>query len=152
MNPKTNLFIQRFILFMLLLSGFAQMPIFKRYYIADIPGFGWLAEYGVTHLIHYGFAILFTLFVFYRGTITVLENKDVGFPMKQWIKKIPGAILLLGIIASGFFLVSRNLPGYRFSANVITGLDIVHLGLVIVFLMFSFIVLIYRRFKPSQSC
>lgn len=151
MNPKITLIIQRFIFFMLLLSGFAQMPIFKRYYIADIPGFGWLAEYGVTHLIHYGFAILFTVIFFYRGTITVLENKAVGFSMKQWINKIPGTVLLFGIIATGFFLVSRNLPGYRFSANVITGLDIVHLGLVMAFLMFSLIVLIYRRFKPSQS-
>jgi len=26
----------------LVLSGFGQMPIFKRYYIADIPGLGWL--------------------------------------------------------------------------------------------------------------
>lgn len=151
MNPKITLYMQRFIFFMLLLSGFAQMPIFKRYYIADIPGFGWLAEYGVTHLIHYGFAIPFTIIIFYRGTITVLENKGVGFSMKQWIKKFSGSILLFGIIASGFFLVSRNLPGYRFSAYVITGLDIVHLGLVMAFLMFSFSLLIYRRFKPSQS-
>ena len=30
--------------FFLTLSGFGQMPIFKRYYIADIPGFGWLAR------------------------------------------------------------------------------------------------------------
>ena len=28
--------------FFLALSGFGQMPIFKRYYIADIPGLGWL--------------------------------------------------------------------------------------------------------------
>ena len=31
-------------LFFSALSGFAQMHIFKRYYIADLPGFGWLAE------------------------------------------------------------------------------------------------------------
>ena len=28
--------------FFLTLTGFGQMPIFKRYYIADIPGLGWL--------------------------------------------------------------------------------------------------------------
>ncbi len=46
-------------LFGLVLSGFAQMPIFKRYYIADIPGLGWLAQFYVTHLIHYLAAIIF---------------------------------------------------------------------------------------------
>ena len=38
---------------LLTLTGFGQMPIFKRYYIADIPGFGWLAQFYVTHYIHY---------------------------------------------------------------------------------------------------
>ena len=42
----------------LVLSGFGQMPIFKRYYIADIPGLGWLAQFDVTHYIHYLFAII----------------------------------------------------------------------------------------------
>ena len=32
--------------FFLTLTGFGQMPIFKRYYIADIPGLGWLADCG----------------------------------------------------------------------------------------------------------
>jgi hypothetical protein len=28
-------------LFAMALTGFGQMPIFKRYYISDIPGMGW---------------------------------------------------------------------------------------------------------------
>ncbi|MDJ0667751.1 MAG: hypothetical protein QNJ61_10750, partial [Desulfobacterales bacterium] len=40
------------------LSGFGQMPIFKRYYIADLPGLGWLAQFYTTHYIHYLGAIL----------------------------------------------------------------------------------------------
>ena len=46
-------------LFFLVLTGFGQMPVFKRYYIADIPGLGWLAQFFVTHYMHYLFAILF---------------------------------------------------------------------------------------------
>ena len=47
------------LVFMMALTGFGQMPIFKRYYIADIPGLGWLAAYWVTHYIHYlGAALL----------------------------------------------------------------------------------------------
>jgi len=42
-------------LFFLVLTGFGQMPVFKRYYIADIPGLGWLAQFFVTHYMHYLF-------------------------------------------------------------------------------------------------
>ena len=45
-------------LLFLTLTGFGQMPIFKRYYIADIPGLGWLAKFYITHFIHYLGAIL----------------------------------------------------------------------------------------------
>jgi hypothetical protein len=51
--------------FFLTLTGFGQMPIFKRYYIADIPGFGWLAQFYVTHYIHYLGAILILALVTY---------------------------------------------------------------------------------------
>ena len=46
------------LLFMATLTGFGQMPIFKRYYIADIPGLGWLAQFYVTHFLHYLFGTL----------------------------------------------------------------------------------------------
>jgi hypothetical protein len=53
------------VIFFLTLTGFGQMPIFKRYYIADIPGLGWLAQFFVTHYIHYLAAILFLAFAAY---------------------------------------------------------------------------------------
>ncbi len=40
---KTKNYIYVIILIFITVSGFAQMPVFKRYYIADIPGFSWLA-------------------------------------------------------------------------------------------------------------
>ncbi|MBW2050308.1 MAG: hypothetical protein JRJ09_17530, partial [Deltaproteobacteria bacterium] len=39
-------------------TGFGQMPIFKRYYISDIPGMAWSADFYATHYIHYMGAIL----------------------------------------------------------------------------------------------
>ncbi len=53
------------LLFVMGLTGFGQMPIFKRYYIADIPGLAWLADFYATHYIHYiGAVILFGFFVY----------------------------------------------------------------------------------------
>ncbi len=50
---KVRKYIYATTLFFITLSGFGQMPIFKRYYIADTPGLGWLAQFYVTHIIHY---------------------------------------------------------------------------------------------------
>ena len=55
---KAVRFIYLMTVFFLILSGFGQMPIFRRYYIADIPGLGWLAQFYLTHYIHYLGAIL----------------------------------------------------------------------------------------------
>ena len=64
--------------FFLTLSGFGQMPIFKRYYIADIPGFGWLAQFFVTHYIHYLGAILILVLATYMiSDYLILQKKQV---------------------------------------------------------------------------
>ncbi len=40
-------------IFSLFVSGFGQMPIFKRYGVADLPGMAWMANYATTLAIHY---------------------------------------------------------------------------------------------------
>jgi hypothetical protein len=53
------------LIFMTELTGFGQMPIFKRYYIADVPGLACTAEFYVTHYLHYiGSMMLVMLFVY----------------------------------------------------------------------------------------
>ncbi len=150
MGNKAGGVLNRFVFFMLLLSGFAQMPIFKRYYIADIPGLGWLGDFEATHLIHYGFALVFSAVVFYRGALYVMTHRFTDHPPFLWTVKAAGAAMITGIMVSGFFLVARNLPGYRFSAGVISLFDVAHLGLVLMFLLFSLAVAVFKRFKPSH--
>jgi predicted membrane protein len=136
---------------MLLISGFAQMPIFKRYYIADIPGFGWLADFEVTHVIHYGFAIVFTAVVFYKASRYAMEFSPGKIPFGPLVVRFSASMLIFGILSSGFFLAAKNLPGYRFSKGVISILDVVHLSSVMVFLLLSLAVIIVKRIKTSQT-
>lgn len=113
------------------LTGFGQMPIFKRYYIADIPGLGWLARFYVTHYLHYLAAIVLFVLLAYIVTDHFLNSrKNVTIPLFQFIK---GAILA-GILITGLLLVARNLPGVVFSPGFIILLDISHLVLVMMFL------------------
>jgi hypothetical protein len=129
-------------IFFLTLTGFGQMPIFKRYYIADIPGLGWLADFLVTHYIHYLAAILFLAFAAYMILdYLVLKYKSRRMTASGYVR---GA-LLAGILASGLFLVIRNLAGSNLSSGFIIVLDLCHLGLVMAFLFVSLYCLIFKK-------
>lgn len=60
---------------LLALTGFGQMPVFKRYYIADIPGLGWLARFYITHAIHYITAAIFLGIIGYRATVYLAKKE-----------------------------------------------------------------------------
>lgn len=40
----------------LALTGMGQMPVFSRYYIADLPGLWWLGDYRITAALHLALA------------------------------------------------------------------------------------------------
>jgi hypothetical protein len=126
----------------LALSGFGQMPIFKRYYIADIPGFGWLAEFFITHYIHYLAAVLFLAFSAYLIVDYFLSKRKVR-PMTT--SGYVRSALLAGILISGGFLVIRNLAGSNFSPEFIIFLNLCHLGLVVAFLFVSLYCLVSKK-------
>ncbi len=126
----------------LALSGFGQMPIFKRYYIADIPGLGWLAEFFVTHYIHYLAAILFLALTAYMIIDYLLsKRKSRQMTVTGYLR----SALLAGILASGIFLVIRNLAGTNFSSGFIIFLNLCHLGLAISLLLVNLYCLVFKK-------
>ena len=130
------------VIFFLTLTGFGQMPIFQRYYIADIPGLGWLAEFFVTHYIHYLAAVLFLAFASYMIVdYLVLKRKSRKMTATGYVR----TALIAGILASGLFLVVRNLAGSNLSSAFIIGLDLGHLGLVMAFLFVSLYCMIFKK-------
>jgi hypothetical protein len=112
-------------LFFMGLTGLAQMPIFKRYHIADIPGLGWLADFYLTHRLHYLGAILLLAFFAYIGLDYLLERR------KRY--RLTGAarvrlILICCITTTGVFRVLKNLPDVGFSPGFTLFIDIAHLS------------------------
>ncbi len=129
--------------FFLALSGFGQMPIFKRYYIADIPGLAWLAEFFVTHYIHYLAAILFLAFTAYMIIDYLVVKAQIQAHDCNRICARSSACRYPG---------QRNLPGGQeswpdqiFHPAFIIFLDLCHLGLVMAFLFVSLYCLIYKK-------
>ena len=118
----------------LTITGFAQMPIFKRYYIADIYGFGWLAKFYVTHYLHYLFAIIFIGLIFYMAVDYFLIQKGkIQITIAGYFK----ITILSGLFLTGSLLVIKNFAGTNFSPFFITFLDVLHLVLVMALLILS---------------
>jgi len=133
--------------FFLVLTGFGQMPIFKRYYIADIPGLGWLAQFFVTHYIHYlGAIVLLALIAYIAADYLFLKRNSRCMTASGYIR----LVLLTGILVSGGLLVIRNLTGTHFSPGFIIFLDVTHLGLVMVFLFVSLYCLIRKKHWTTE--
>lgn len=122
MTPLFRIIFRANMLF-LALSGVGHMPIFKRYYIADITGFGWLAEFHITLAIHYLTAALFLSMVAWVITTRLLSKPEAALTRSARVK----AGLYMAIIASGGLLVVKNLKGIYLPATTITATDLIHL-------------------------
>jgi hypothetical protein len=132
---------------LLTLTGFGQMPIFNRYYIADIPGLGWLAQFYVTHYIHYlAASFILALVAYLIIDYLILQKKHLRLTASGYVR---GAILA-GILVSGILLVIRNLSGNRLAPQFIIFLDLAHLGLVMSFLLAAVYCLVRKRRWVAQ--
>ncbi len=114
----------------LTVSGFGQMPIFKRYYIADVPGLAWTADFYFTHKLHYVAAAVL-LFVAACALGRHLARRGSWRPTPLgWARMA----VLAGIVATGAVRVVKNLPGHHFGRELTMAVDWSHLALVLVFL------------------
>jgi hypothetical protein len=116
------------LVFVLALSGMAQMPIFKRYYIADLPGLGWLADFYFTHKLHYVAAILFMALLGYLAARWLRQwSRELRLTPSGLIR----ALLVLGIVATGALRMYKNQPGVSYEPFTTMLVDWTHLGLVV---------------------
>ncbi len=130
-SGRIRAFYMTLLLFMAL-SGFGQMPIFKRYYIADIPGLGWLAQFYVTHYIHYvGAALLLAMGAYYLTRYFLEERNRRRISVYGMLQ----SAVMLTIIVTGALRVIKNYEGYYLSSGMIIFLDILHLAAAMLFLL-----------------
>ena len=135
-------------IFMLVLTGFGQMPIYKRYYLSDIPGFSWLANFLTPREIHYLVAGLLLALVAYIGRdYLILKRKNRKITATGYVR----IALITGIIITGTLFVIKNFPPYIFSPNFIIFLNLSHLGFVMAFLLVSlYCVVVKKKWTTSR--
>lgn len=117
-------------IFTLIFSGIGQMPVYKRYMVADLPGMAWSADYRVTLLLHYlGAALLLGVVAYHilhslqLRRLGLVPRKGDGRESMQIIKAM---ITGQAEPPSGKFLAEQRLA-YAFIAGtvgllIITGL------------------------------
>jgi hypothetical protein len=127
-----RLFVAAFII--MAFTGFGQMPIFKRYYVSDIPGLAWSADYYTTHYIHYLGAIFLLGFFAYAALDYLLSGKKAYTLTGSAYVRL---VLLTGIVVTGIFRVLKNLPDVVFSPEFTVFFDVAHLGFIMLYLLFA---------------
>jgi len=145
--PRGVTRIYHLIVFALVFTGFAQMPIFKRYYLADIPGFAWTADYYLNHRLHYILAALLLAFFTYVVVVYfTVWSKRFTITGSGWTS----TVLWLGIVVTGIMRVAKNQPDIHFRPETTMWIDWLHLGLVMLLGVFSLIGVLVGRGRLLQ--
>lgn len=130
------------LIFLMGLTGFAQMPIFKRYYIADIPGLGWLADFYLTHTLHYiGAVFLLGLFAYYATLYLMRGRRICRLTAAAYVR----IAILLCLVSTGIIRVLKNLPDVTFSPRFTQFVDLAHLGFMIIFMIAALLFFIFKK-------
>lgn len=139
---KSLRYVYVFILLVLAFTGFGQMPIYRRYYISDIPGLGWSSDFYATHLIHYlGAIMLLALFTFCIADYYLSRRKYLRLTKAAYAR----IFFLGGLIVTGIFRVMKNLPDVFFSPGFILAVDLLHLLFAMLFLFSALFFLIFKK-------
>ena len=113
------------VMFLMAITGMGQMPIFKRYYVADIPGLIWLGEPYTVHWVHYAGAALLMFLVVWFSIRWLVEQPSLG---KAALVRI---VIFLMLILTGYARVLKNLPDVHFSPIATMLVDWSHLSFAI---------------------
>ena len=133
--------------FAALFTGMAQMPIMKRYYIADIPGLTWTAQFYTTSTLHYLAAIILLAILAWR---LALDARARGVTWSWGPRSGWGWTLLLVLAITGGAKVMRN-SGIYIPPVVMVYLDLFHLGSAMIFMMTAIVTFFRPRKKAATG-
>lgn len=151
---------------MLIFTGLGCLPLFKRYYITEIPGFKWTADFYFLTKLHYIFAIFFLFAVFFHVFFHALR-KDFGLlpkkgdftasikmifasfglikepPADKWLPEqrlayVGIAVVTAAVVITGIIKVLKNLQWIPLSPKIESLTNLLHtiFGGLFIFLFF----------------
>ncbi len=117
-------------IFLLILTGFGQMPLYNRYNVTKLPGAEWLGDYIITINLHYLAAVLLIFVVFFHIINAFIRKEFDIFPRRGDFKE--SYLIIKAMITKGKeppcgkYLAEQRLAYFYIGFNVllliITGL------------------------------
>jgi len=126
-----------------LFTGFGNMPLWKRYYVADIPGLGWSGDFFINVNVHILAGSLIAAIGVY-ALICLLAIRRNRSDRLTLAGKTKGVLLTLAL-ATGIAMVVKNLPGVSFSMQALMIFNFTHMTAAALFLLVSLAALIFRQ-------
>ncbi len=114
-------------------TGFGNMPLWRRYYIADIPGFYWTRNFIINVNVHYvaGSILLFISLYFLTTYLLMKKNGLALTGCGKTCAALMGMALLTGLI-----MALKCFPGINYPMKLLIFFNLAHLGSTCLF-MFS---------------
>ena len=117
-----------------LFTGFGNMPIYKRYYIANIPGLGWSGNFYINLYVHYiAGALLLAMATYFTLIYLRARLFNVRLTLNGAIRSALVGLALL----SGILLAVRNLSTVNFPFVTQMSVSFIHLGVAMILMLLS---------------
>lgn len=149
--------------FVLIFSGFGELPMYKRFMLTQVPGLAWAGDFFVNLKIHYLSGIVFVSIMLFhaiyhgwlghqgllprKGDFTASirtllamfgfgeePKSDKYLPEQRLAYAYLGGIGLI-LVLTGVVKVIKNLPGVYFAPGFITAMTLTHTFATIFFLL-----------------
>ena len=129
-------------------TGFGNMPLYRRYYIADLPGFAWAGDFFANLYVHYyaGAALVALSTYLCIQYMTVLRRNQ-----RLTRSGLVRVLTLATTLFSGFILVLKNLPDTMIPFPWVAVLTLGHMAFAVLALAsFFFCTLMRWRWAVSR--
>jgi len=147
--------------FVLIFSGFGQMPLYSRYMVDQIPGLSWVSDFSVTLVMHYWAAALLMAAIAYHLVFHSIRREFDMVPRRGDLRESGRIIMatfgfgqependkylaeqrlayafiglsLVLVIVTGILKVLKNLPYINYSEGLAYWITLLHnIGTVLV--------------------
>jgi hypothetical protein len=126
-----------------LFTGFGNMPLYGRYYVADVPGLGWSGNFFTNVNVHILTGSLLLAMGVHAIATTLIPGR---WPAGRLTLsgKIRGALMGLTLL-TGILMVIKNLPGVTFPLAMLMASNFAHMGAAVLFMLAALVALIFRQ-------
>lgn len=126
-----------------LFTGFGNMPLYGRYYVADLPGLGWSGNFFINVNVHIlAGSLLLAMGVYAIATALIPGSLPAG--RLSLSGKIRGSLMGLALV-TGILMVIKNLPGVNFPLEVLMVSNFTHMGAAVLLMITALVAVIFRQ-------